>query len=307
MSGLLKLRLSFFLVIFILIIPGCVYMSGSIFPRPREIFEEKVGGKGGAKVLVLDISGVIKEQGFRGFGRSEAGTVEWVRANLDRAREDKKVKALILRVDSPGGFVTACDIVHSELKSFKRDRKIPVVAVLMSAAASGGYYVATAADRIVAHPTTATGSIGVIYHGISLEGLMDKVGVEEKAIKTGEKKDMGSIFRGMTDKEKEVIQGIVNSHFQRFLEVIREGRKGISDETLKNVSDGRVLTAEEALRLGLVDEIGYLENAIEAAKKMANLKKARVVIYRGSAAALKTIYTKGVGAEAETGEGFMYF
>jgi len=300
-------KLISFMGILGIILSGCFFVSGSIFPRPREIYEEKVGGKGGAKVLILDISGVIKEEGTRRWMTAEAGTVEWVRANLDRAREDKKIKALILRVDSPGGFVTACDIVHSELKSFKRDRKIPVVAVLMSVAASGGYYVATVADRIVAHPTTATGSIGVIYHGISLEGLMDKVGVEEKAIKTGEKKDMGSIFRGMTDKEKEVIQGIVNSHFQRFLDVIREGRKGISDETLKNVSDGRVLTAEEALRLGLVDEIGYLENAIEAAKKMSNLKEARVVIYRGSAAALKTIYTKGEGAEAEAGEGFLYF
>jgi len=291
-----------------IMLSGCFFVSGSIFPRPREISEVKVGGQGGAKVLVLDISGVIKGQGCRGFLRSEAGTVEWVRANLDRAREDKKVKALILRVDSPGGFVTACDIVHSELKRFKKDRGIPVVAILMSAAASGGYYVSTAADRIIAHPTTATGSIGVIYHGISLEGLMDKVGVEEKAIKTGEKKDMGSIFRGMTDKEKEVVQGIVNSNFQRFLAVIREGRKGISEETLKDVSDGRVMTAEEALRLGLIDKIGYLEDAIEAAQEMAKLKEARVVIYQGSAGALKTIYTQGDGAAAEMdSEGFLYF
>ena len=115
------------LVTWLVFLSGCVYVSGSIFPRPREIYEEKVGGQGGAKVLILDISGVIKEQGSRGFVRSEAGTVEWVRANLDRAREDKKVKALILRVDSPGGFVTACDIVHSELKRFKKDRGIPVV------------------------------------------------------------------------------------------------------------------------------------------------------------------------------------
>lgn len=296
------------LAFWLMFLPGCFYVSGSIFPHPREISEEKVGGKGDAKVLVLDISGVIREQGTRGFLKSEAGTVEWVRANLDRAREDKKVKALILRIDSPGGFVTACDIVHSELKRFKKDRGLPVVAIMMSAAASGGYYVATAADRIIAHPTTATGSIGVIYHGISLEGLMDKVGVEEKAIKTGEKKDMGSIFRGMTDKEKEVVQGIVNSHFQRFLEVIREGRKGISDETLKDVSDGRVLTAGEALRLGLIDKIGYLEDAIDAAREMAGLKEARVVIYRGSAEALKTIYTQGEGAATEMdSEGFLYF
>lgn len=291
----------------LLIFPGCFHVSGSLFPASRPLHEVQVGGEGKGKILMLDISGVIKERGKRSLGMVQAGTVEWVRANLDRAGKDKDVRALILRINSPGGFVTACDIVHSELTRFKQVTRIPVIAVLMGTATSGGYYVATAADFIIAHPTTATGSVGVIFHEIDLRGLMEKIGVTEEAIKTGERKDMGSLFRGLTDRERELFREIIHSHFLQFLRVIREGRKGIPEESIEAVSDGRILTAPQALRLGLIDSIGYLDDGVEKARDMAGLEEARLMIYLGNHGSLKTIYTQGGSAGYEEEEGFLYF
>lgn len=295
------------ILISLLIFPGCFHVSGSLFPPPRPMHEVQVGGEGKDKILIIDISGIIRERNGGSLGRSEASTVEWVRANLDKARGDTKIKALILRINSPGGYVTACDIVHSEIVQFKKARNIPVVAVLMGTALSGGYYVATTADSIFAHPTTSTGSIGVIFHEVNIKGLMEKIGVEEEAISTGERKDMGSPFRGLTDRERELFEGIVQSHFQQFLRVVREGRRGITEESIKVVSDGRILTAPEALRLGLIDRIGYLEDGIGRAKDLAGVEEARIIVYQGSPGSLKTIYTTGGAIGYGIEEGFLYF
>lgn len=295
------------MLIFLFGFPGCFHVSGSLFPPPRPMHEVQVGGEGKDKILIVDISGIIRERSGASLGRGEASTVEWVRANLDRAGEDEKIRALILRINSPGGYVTACDIVHSEIVRFKKERNIPVVAVLMGTALSGGYYVATTADRIVAHPTTSTGSIGVIFHEVSIKGLMEKIGVEEEAISTGERKDMGSPFRGLTDQERELFEGIVQSHFLQFLRVVREGRRGIAEESIKVVSDGRILTAPESLRLGLVDQIGYLTDGIGRAKNLAGIEEARIIVYQGSPRSLRTIYTTGGAIGYGVEEGFLYF
>src|SRR5262249_9481248 len=161
-------------------------------------------------------------------------------------------KAVIVRINSPGGTVTASDIMFKELQMFKQTAKVPVVAVLMDVAASGGYYVALGADTIVAHPTTVTGSIGVIMLTLDAEGLMHKLGGSAAAIKSGERKDMGSPFRAMTLEERQIFQIVIDGLQGQFLTRLVESRK-IPMDAAKRIADGRVYTAQQALDLRLID------------------------------------------------------
>ena len=172
------------------------------------LVEETLDGDGGDKILLVEISGVI-DDGRRQesiFGSDAAATVFDVRAVLDEARDDDDIRAVLLRIDSPGGRATASDLIHEEITRFKQERSVPVFAQLMGVAASGGYYVAVAADEIVAHPTTITGSIGVIFQGFNAAGLIDKIGVEDQTIVSGERKDAGSPLRRMSADERAMMQ-----------------------------------------------------------------------------------------------------
>jgi len=151
---------------------------------------------------------------------------------------------------------------------------------MMSVAASGGYYIASACDFIVAHPSTLTGSIGVISIFPSVESLMAKVGVKVNVIKSGPAKDSGSPFRDMTDDERKLFQGIIDEYYEGFLAVVAQGRKGkIQAADLRTIADGRVYTAPQALKLGLIDAVGYFEDAFGKARRLASLKSARLVSY----------------------------
>src|SRR5207237_668539 len=180
--------------------PGCFVSlgAGGLFGRPRPLEETTVGGEGRAKILLLKVAEVISDEPTRhAFGLiEEESTVARVHSELEKAADDDRVKAVVLRIDSPGGGVTASDEVWSDIVRFKKKRGVPVVASLGDVAASGGYYVACAADRIVAHPTTVTGSIGVIMTSLNLEGLLAKVGVRNQTFKAGEHKDILSPLRG---------------------------------------------------------------------------------------------------------------
>jgi protease-4 len=152
---------------------------------------------------------------------------------------------------------------------------------MMDVAASGGYYAALAADRILAHPTTVTGSIGVVMLTVNAQGLLEKLGVAPLAIKSGEMKDAGSPFRKLTDQERAVFQSLIDEMFTRFVRLIVESRK-LPEDRVRGFADGRVYTAEQALALGLVDRLGYLDDAIDMAKKAAGIKDARVIMYHRS-------------------------
>jgi protease-4 len=217
-----------------------------------------------------------------------------LKEELTMAAEDQHIKAVLLRINSPGGTVTASDVIYHEIMAFKEKRKIPVVAVIMDLGASGGYYIAVAADKIVAHPTSVTGSVGVIMLRVSAEGLLQKIGVEASAIKSGGKKDIGSPFRPMTEEERALFQTMINTFFARFVDVVNKGR-ALPPEQLKIITDGRVLTGPQALQVGLVDQIGYLEDGIEAAKQLAGLKEARVVMYARPSAYKNNIYSLAEG------------
>ena len=281
-TGLLVLALA-------LMQAACVTIN--LPPGPGSLEEHKVSGTGKDKVLLMDVSGVISSENKDGF-YSSPGMLATVKEELERATKDERVKAVVLRINSPGGTVTASDIIYHELKTFKTSRKIPVVASIMDVGASGGYYIAAAADTVLAHPSSVTGSIGVIMLTVNARGLLEKVGVETNAVTSGPRKDMGSPFRAMLPEERAIFQGVIDGFYQRFLQVVQEGRPGLNGETIKKLADGRIYSGEQAKASGLVDDIGYLDDAIELAKKKAGLTEARVVTYRRPGEYQNNVYSR---------------
>lgn len=295
-AGYETLRRALFAVL-LFPLPSCVFVSGNfdVFsPRTKPLEERVVQGKGSAKIVLIDISRVIsnqEEEGAFGLGRRES-VVSRVEAELRRAVEDDQVRALILRVNTPGGTVTGSDIVYESLMRFKAEKKVPVLAQLMDVATSGGYYVALAADEIFAHPTTVTGSIGVVFQSISFQGLLTKIGIDNQTVKTGDKKDIGSPLRAMTQEERQLLEQILNEMQGRFLQLVSERRPQMSPAARAVVADGRILTAEQARTLGLVDGLGGLAETIERAKVRAGLTEARVVMYSRTDESAESIYAR---------------
>jgi protease-4 len=199
---------------------------------------------------------------------------------------------MVIRINSPGGTVTASDIIYQELKRFKKKNGIKTVACMMDLATSGGYMAAVACDKILAHPTSVTGSIGVIALKINASGLLEKIGVENETMKAGEKKDFVSPLRGMTQEEREIIQKVLDELHQQFMERVAAGRKELNLEQVKALSDGRIFTAHQALEHKLIDRVGYLEDALELAKGEANLKEAKVVVYHRPYGYRNNIYSQ---------------
>ena len=273
---------------------GCSFISVSLVQPVQPLRETTVMGKGKEKVLIVEISGIISEEEKRGIAglSGEPDMVARIKEELKTAAKDKHIKAIILRINSPGGTVTASDMIYHEIEQFKKKTNNKVIACIMDLGASGGYYVAVSADKIVAHPTTVTGSIGVIMLNLSVEGLLQKIGVKDTSIKTGEHKDMGSPLKTMTEEERKIFQGVLDSMYERFLSVIAENRKELTNEKLKSLADGRIYTAQQALDYGLIDQIGYLDEAIELAKNEAGLTTARVIIYHRPGSYKNNIYSQ---------------
>jgi protease-4 len=285
---------------------GCIVISGPISPfslRRQPLRETVVSGEGRDKVLLIDVSRVITgEERERALGLStEESTVARVEEELRRAREDRRVRAIVLRINSPGGSVTASDTLYREVRRFREETKRPVVAALMDVAASGGYYVAVAADRVVASPTTVTGSIGVVLVGLNFEGLMTKLGVRDQTLKAGANKDLLSPLRAPTAAERAIVQAILDELHHRFIAVVRAHRPGLDEADLDRIADGRIFTAGQACELGLVDEVGYLDDAIAAARRAAGVERARVVVYHRPDEYRENIYSRaGPAATGDT-------
>lgn len=264
----------------LLVLPGMQLPNG---PLQEEVVEPAEWGflpPFPGKILVLDIQGSITDESTRALFANSDNTVEMVKEQLNKAAEDSAVKAVVLRINSPGGSVTASDIIYREIVKFKQETEKPVVACLMDVGASGGYYVALAADKIVAHPTTITGSVGVIAHLVNLEGLFDKIGVGSSTIKSGSMKDMGSPFRALSPEEQQVLQEIIDQMFERFVSVTKNNREEITEGDMATISSGQVFTARQALQLNMIDQIAYLSDAIELAMELSDTPKANVVLYR---------------------------
>ncbi|OGR44490.1 MAG: hypothetical protein A2X35_00035 [Elusimicrobia bacterium GWA2_61_42] len=227
---------------------------------------------------------------------------------------DKDVKAIVLDINTPGGSVGSVQEIYSAIKRAKAETKKPFVARFGEVSASGGYYVASACDLVVAHPGTITGSIGVIFSVTNLEGLLKKVGVRSEAIKSGKFKDIGSPMREMTTEEHKLLQGMIDDSYEQFVAAVAEGRKMTVEKT-KALADGRIYTGRQALDLGLVDKLGDLQEALDAAGELGGIgKNPRVV--RESApfeqlmslvdSRLQLLGTKAVADALETGPSLEY-
>jgi len=237
---------------------------------PHRLNEHYVAGKvqaiNGPKVAIVEVDGVIMGTG-----------VDHILKQIRQARDDEQVRAVILRVDSPGGTVSGSDRIWREVATLKEAKK-PVVVSMGGMAASGGYYVSAPADYIFAEPTTMTGSIGVILQMPQIHGLMEKYGVEMETVTSGEWKDAGSMFKPLTEKQRERWQEVINATHQRFVRVVAQGRK-IPLEEARALANGKVYTADEALRLKLVDASGYLDDAIRKAQSLISESSVRVIRY----------------------------
>ncbi len=275
--------------IFLLLVSGCIHVD--VFSGGGKLKETILSGEGKDKVLLIDISGTLTTSKSSGFF-DEPSLPAQIKEELTKAENDDHVKAVVLRINTPGGTVTASDLVYHELKTFKKKREVPVIAAIMDLGTSGGYYVAMAADHILVHPSTITGSIGVIMVTMNAEGLLEKVGVQPAAIVSGPKKSMGSPFRPMNDEERNIFQGVIDNLYERFLAVVEEGRPGLSKERIRTLADGRIYSADIAKDQGLVDAIGYLEEAIDLAKKEAKLDEAQVITYTRGAGSHHNIYSQ---------------
>lgn len=277
-------RTSFFYLImaFVLIfVVACSTPKIHLFKDAAAPFKEfTLQGKEKGKVLVIPIRGIISDLPERGILYSRPSMVQEFVSQLNLAEKDKAVKAILLKIDSPGGTITATDLLYHEITDFKARTGMKVVSVMMDTGASGGYYVSLPADRIIAHPTTITGSIGVIFIRPRLTGLMAKIGLEMEVNKSGEHKDMASPFRETSAKEEKILDGLIHQLGKKFTDLVARHR-GLDPNALSDISTGRIYSATEALQIGLVDQVGYLSDALTETKKLANLPKdAKVVVYR---------------------------
>lgn len=288
-------RYTLLLAVLLLVLPGCALVKVSLVPQTKPLQEETLEGEGAAKLLLVDIDGTIsfKEKGD-GFGlQRRPSKVAALRETLRKAEGDADLVGIILRINSPGGSVAASDTMYHEIMSFKGRKKIPVYAHIVEVGASGGYYVAAAADRIYASPTAITGSIGVLAMRFNMEGLFAKIGVSDETYKSGPKKDFWSPFRPSTPEEQKMLQDIIDRLYARFIEVVSLNRqKLMTEQQVRTLADGRIVTAGEAQAAGLIDGVAYLDDTVATMKRELKLEKARVVTYARPGAYASNIYSE---------------
>ncbi|NOY52259.1 MAG: signal peptide peptidase SppA [Deltaproteobacteria bacterium] len=242
-----------------------VYLLTSFFGRDRE----SSVSLGGDKIGVVEIKGVILNS-------------EHILKTLNRYVDDRNVKGILLRIDSPGGAVAPSQEIYDEIRKIHKEGKKKVVASFGNVAASGAYYVASAADRIVANPGSLTGSIGVIMEMTNIRELLDKIGIDSYVIKSGEFKDIGNMTRPMTEREHRLIQGVINDIYMQFVEDVASGRK-MDVAKVKKIADGSIFSGRQALGLGLVDKLGSFQDAVDLLAGMSGIRGKPRLIYERKA------------------------
>ncbi len=257
-----------FVLFMVLIGVVAVFAAGQ-----KGIFTEEViqAGPRTTKIAVITVQGIINGEKARD-----------IYSQIKTAKEDGRVKGLIIRVNSPGGTISASDEIYNEILKYRSEEDKPAVAFMQGVAASGGYYTSVACEKIIAEPTTVTGSVGVIAgHFVLQELLEQKLGIKPAIIKSGEKKDWPSLFRPFTEEQREYIQEkLITPAYNRFVQVVADGRESLTLDDVKRLADGSIYWADEALAEKLIDKIGYLDEAIEQVKSLAGIEKAQVVEYR---------------------------
>lgn len=262
-------------------------------PPMQEVVVEE-GAPGAGKIAVIPVQGVIYTDMASEWGTS---MVDDIKAALRMALEDDEVKAVVLAVNSPGGEVTASDIIYHEVRNVQRVK--PVVVSMSSVGASGAYYVACGADWIVANETTFTGSIGVIIQSLNYEGLFGKIGLDAVVFKSGKFKDMLSGSRPITPEEEAYVESMVMQVYDRFLGIVARSRNLPAEQLRDTVADGRILTGFDAMEAGLVDQLGYIEDAYHRAREMARAPEAAIIRYQSGINIQRLLRWLGAGASSK--------
>ena len=257
-------------------VPQCPKAAGD---ETDGVLMESLAKTGKPGIAWIKVRGVIAQDNSTGpFSRPQGAAAIAKRIRL--AAEDKNVKAIVLDINSPGGTVASVQNIYGELQKAKEKGK-KIVALFRDVAASGGFYIAMAADKIVAEPGTITGSVGVIMQTSNVEGLFNKIGVKMTPITSGKYKDMGSAYRPMTDAEKAILQDMVNDTYTQFFAAVKAGRPDVKPEDLTEYTDGRVFTGQRAYNLGFIDKLGGEDEARLLAGELAGLKDPKVLSQRG--------------------------
>lgn len=282
---------------------GCVNVNiplGGSAELQEVVVEDSEGWFVGSKVLLVDVSGVISEEIGGGFlGGDLTCTPAYMKAVLKKAENDPMVKAVVLRIDSPGGTVSASETIAREIAKFRDLTGVPVIAQITGLGCSGAYYLAAGCDAINAQPSSIVGSIGVIAIFPKYRKLADKIGYDQVVVKSGAMKDIGSGMRDMTAEEFAVLQGMIDSNYDDFLDWVSTNRAAIGPhETLRKLADGRIYTAYQAKENRLIDNVCHLDDSLALAKTAAGLKDAKIVTYGYSDAGDINIYTPAARASS---------
>ncbi|CAN5551708.1 hypothetical protein BH24ACT22_BH24ACT22_16240 [soil metagenome] len=252
--------------------------GGRSATAPAAFEEEYIQGEGSDKIAVIPVEGTIASADSSVSEQLPTTTPDGLRDALRQAEEDESVIAVVLEINSPGGGATASDKMYRQILDFKESSKKPVVAYFGGVAASGGYYIATAADEIVSERTALTGSLGVVLPLINFSEAADDLGVKQNAITSGEFKTMGSQFKELSDKERKIFQSYVDDGYDQLVEVIMEGRD-LPEKRVREIADGRIYSASRAKKLDLIDALGDLEKAIKTSRNNADAKETQAVRY----------------------------
>ncbi len=271
-----------FLVLILVLFWSQACATIQLGPSMGPLEETVLEGKGPGKILLVEVQGIINNQKDRTFAgaTTKLGMVEEIREIIAKAENDDAITALLIKINSPGGTVTASDIILHDLLEFKKRSSIPIYVQVMDLAASGGYYIALAGDEIIAHPTSLIGSIGVIAFKVNLKNLMGKIGVDWEIVKSGDKKDFMSPFRSFTDEERKLFQNTIDIFHKRFVSVITTNRQQLDFEEVNSLADGRVFDAMQAVEFKLIDRIGYISDTLERIKTDLKKPELQVITYQ---------------------------
>lgn len=287
------------LLLVLLALTGCLPSRIAIDLDPGDgriestrVFSDEGGGwwSGLPKVALIDIEGVISSVPEPGLVVSATNPLDRAVARLREAEKDRSVRAVVLRINSPGGTVGATETLYEEILGFRERSGKPVVISMADVAASGGYYISLAGDRIIAQPSTVTGSIGVIFQTFNISEGLSMIGIRGRAVTSDRNKAIASPFEPAQEEHYTILQSIVDDFYSAFRDRVIEHRPGLDQANLPTATDGRVFTGSQALAIGLVDELGTVYDAFEAAKSLAGLDAAQLVKYHAEGARVNSPY-----------------
>ena len=312
-SALVRVCLCLSVAFLATLIAGCGQRTVRIdlIPTSDPMQPQVIAGDSGVftsdKIALVDVSGMISNHRSGGLLSAGSNPVSDFRETLDAIAKDNSVKAVVLRINSPGGTVTASDMMYKDLLDFKAKTHKPVVTAMLDVCASGGYYLSCGSDYRIAYPTTITGSIGVIFESVNFTGTMHKIGLTSEAVKSGPNKDMASPFKAadapdkaLTANDRELVQKMIDDFYAGFKGIVKASPNKIADKDWAMVTDGRVITGKDAAPLGLIDQVGTLDDALAKAKQLGHVEKAKIVTYARTGEYKGSAYAKSPVAQGGT-------